>query len=89
VSAALAELPPSQRRALVLHYFDDNSYDQIAAAMGVPLNTVKSHILRGKERMARLLSRPLRSEPVRLRPRPHRRPGLTLDLGSKTMELHE
>jgi RNA polymerase sigma-70 factor (ECF subfamily) len=57
VRAALAELPQPQRLALTLHYFEDRRYDEIAAAMGVPLNTVKSHILRGKERMARLLDR--------------------------------
>lgn len=55
VRQALAKLPRSQRVALVLHYFDNRPYDEIAAAMGVPLNTVKSHVLRGKERMARLL----------------------------------
>lgn len=57
IRAALAELPPPQRMALMLHYFEDRRYEEIAAAMGVPLNTVKSHILRGKERMARLLDR--------------------------------
>jgi DNA-directed RNA polymerase specialized sigma24 family protein len=41
-----------------LHYLDDRPYDEIAVTMGVPLNTVKSHILRGKERMSRLLDRP-------------------------------
>jgi RNA polymerase sigma-70 factor (ECF subfamily) len=41
-----------------LHYFEDRPYGEIAASMGVPLNTVKSHILRGKERMARLLDSP-------------------------------
>lgn len=57
VRAALAELPQQQRMALMLHYFEDRRYEEIAAAMGLPLNTVKSHILRGKERMARLLDR--------------------------------
>jgi RNA polymerase sigma-70 factor (ECF subfamily) len=57
IRAALAELPQPQRMALTLHYFEDRRYEEIAAAMGVPLNTVKSHILRGKERMARLLDR--------------------------------
>jgi RNA polymerase sigma-70 factor (ECF subfamily) len=55
VREALAELPLPQRLALTLHYFEDRPYEEIAATMGVPLNTVKSHILRGKERMARLL----------------------------------
>ena len=56
VQAALAELPGAQRQALTLHYLEDQPYDEIAVRMGVPLNTVKSHVLRGKERMARLLA---------------------------------
>jgi RNA polymerase sigma-70 factor (ECF subfamily) len=55
IHSALARLPSSQRLALTLHYLEDRPYDEIAASMGVPLNTVKSHILRGKERMLRLL----------------------------------
>jgi len=58
LSSALAELPRSQRQALTLHYLEDRRYDEIAAMMGVPLNTVKSHILRGKERLAALLDGP-------------------------------
>jgi RNA polymerase sigma-70 factor (ECF subfamily) len=65
VRAALAALPQSQRLALTLHYFEDKPYEEIAAFMGVPLNTVKSHVLRGKERMARLL----RGEGIYSRPR--------------------
>ena len=56
VRAALKELPLPQRIALSLHYFEDSSYDQIAAVMQLPINTVKSHLLRGKQRMARLLA---------------------------------
>jgi RNA polymerase sigma-70 factor, ECF subfamily len=58
VRAALRALPPPQRQALTLHYLEDRPYGEIAACMGVPLNTVKSHILRGKERMARVLDPP-------------------------------
>jgi RNA polymerase sigma-70 factor (ECF subfamily) len=53
---ALATLSRPQRQALTLHYLEDRRYDEIAATMGVPLNTVKSHILRGKEHLARLLN---------------------------------
>jgi RNA polymerase sigma-70 factor (ECF subfamily) len=56
VRLALAALPASQREALTLHYLEDRPYDEIAASMGLPLNTVKSHTLRGKERMLRLLA---------------------------------
>jgi RNA polymerase sigma-70 factor (ECF subfamily) len=52
VRAALAELPEAQRLALTLHYFEDLRYEDIADVMGVPMNTVKSHIRRGKERLS-------------------------------------
>ncbi len=54
--AALAQFPAAQRLALTLHYFEDMRYEEIATVMGLPLNTVKSHIRRGKERMATLLA---------------------------------
>jgi RNA polymerase sigma-70 factor (ECF subfamily) len=69
VRAALAELPLPQRIALTLHYFEDSSYEQTAEIMGLPMNTVKSHILRGKQRMARLLAQPVPPTPTR-RPQP-------------------
>ena len=55
VRAAIAKLPDAQRLALTLHYFEDLRYEDIADVMGVPVNTVKSHIRRGKERLAVLL----------------------------------
>jgi len=55
VRHAVARLPDAQRLALTLHYFEDMRYEDIADVMGVPLNTVKSHIRRGKERLAVLL----------------------------------
>jgi RNA polymerase sigma-70 factor (ECF subfamily) len=55
VRSALAQLPASQRLALTLHYFEDLRYEDIAEVMGLPLNTVKSHIRRGKERLALML----------------------------------
>jgi len=58
VRAALAQLPAPQRLALTLHYFQEMRYEDIADTMGLPLNTVKSHIRRGKERLALLLSNP-------------------------------
>jgi RNA polymerase sigma-70 factor, ECF subfamily len=58
VRTALERLPAAQRLALTLHYFQDMRYEDIAETMGLPLNTVKSHIRRGKERLALLLSDP-------------------------------
>lgn len=64
VRAALARLPDAQRLALTLHYFDDLRYEDIAEVMGVPVNTVKSHIRRGKERLAVLLQPVLQQQPA-------------------------
>ncbi len=54
--AAVAHLPDAQRLALTLHYFEDMRYEDIAEVMGVPLNTVKSHIRRGKTKLAESLA---------------------------------
>ena len=56
VREAVARLPDAQRLALTLHYFEDMRYEDVADVMGQPLNTVKSHIRRGKARLAELLA---------------------------------
>src|SRR6266508_4405425 len=55
VREAVLALSVPQRLALTMHYFDDLGYQEIADVMGVPLNTVKSHIRRGKQRLTWLL----------------------------------
>jgi len=67
VREALAQLPAQQRLALTLHYFEDLRYEDIAEVMGLPLNTVKSHIRRGKERLAQVLTNPVEEQPCSAR----------------------
>ena len=69
VRQALAQLPTAQRLALTLYYFEDMRYEDIAEAMGLPLNTVKSHIRRGKERLALALSSQVEGEENAMRRR--------------------
>lgn len=52
---ALAQLRPEYRRLIVLRYQEDQSYEDIAAALDLPLGTVKSHLHRARHAMARLL----------------------------------
>lgn len=55
VRRALSQLEDHYRLALTLYYFEDLKYTDIAEILDVPLNTVKSYIRRGKERLATLL----------------------------------
>ena len=44
----VAALPPAQRAAVTLFYYEDRSVDQVAAALGIPVNTVKTHLSRAR-----------------------------------------
>jgi len=56
VLAALSDLPPRTREALVLRYWLDLSQREIAAAMGVSSGTVKSQVSRGLAALALALA---------------------------------
>jgi RNA polymerase sigma-70 factor (ECF subfamily) len=55
IRAALDDLPTAHRLALTLYYFQELKYEEIAAVLGLPLNTIKAHIRRGKLALARRL----------------------------------
>jgi len=57
VEQALAALPDRQRVPLVLYHFEDLSYDEIAAKLGVSLAKVKTDILRARAALAKILTR--------------------------------
>jgi len=52
IDRTIAELPPDQRTALLMREIDDLDYRAISAALGKPVNTVKSHIFRAREAVA-------------------------------------
>jgi RNA polymerase sigma-70 factor (ECF subfamily) len=45
-------LPDKQRQAVVLFYQDDRSIEEIADMLGMPVNTVKTHLHRARARLA-------------------------------------
>ena len=51
VQKALMRLPDKYRLALYLYYFEDLKYEEIAEDLNLPVNTVRTHIKRGKEKM--------------------------------------
>jgi RNA polymerase sigma factor (sigma-70 family) len=55
LKAAIAALPDKQRLPLVLAYYEDASYDDIAAALGITRNHVGVLILRAKQALRREL----------------------------------
>lgn len=55
VEVALLELPEAERAALILYYGEECSYVGVAAALTMPINTVRTHLHRGRKRLARLI----------------------------------
>ena len=54
---ALRKLPDAQRVPLVLFHFQEMSYDEIAAKLGISLAKVKTDIHRGKETLRKILAK--------------------------------
>jgi RNA polymerase sigma-70 factor (ECF subfamily) len=52
VRAAILSLPPQYRAVIELRHFEDMSYDDIAAALRIPLSDVKSHLFRARKMLA-------------------------------------
>ena len=57
VHAALQQLSPELREAVILRDLQDMDYKEIASALKVPEGTVKSRINRGRAELARVLQR--------------------------------
>ncbi|MGV3606654.1 MAG: RNA polymerase sigma factor [Planctomycetaceae bacterium] len=58
VQEALQGMPPRDRDVLLLKYFEQWSYTQMAEHLGVSMNTIESRLFRARERMRARLSEP-------------------------------
>jgi len=56
VQAAVMQLKPKLRMAIVLKYFEDLSYEQMAEALGCSMGTVASRLNRGHKALAQKLA---------------------------------
>ena len=52
VQAAVDDLPPTQRQAILLAYFDGKTYRQVAETLGIPEGTAKSRLWVGLRSLA-------------------------------------
>lgn len=59
---ALRRLPEPERLAIALHHLLDLPVAEVAAQTGVPVNTIKSRLVRGRRTLASLLGRDLPGE---------------------------
>jgi RNA polymerase sigma factor (sigma-70 family) len=56
VEEHLMRLSGVERAVLVLYHQEEQSYQQIAAALGMPIGTVRTHIHRGRRKMREALA---------------------------------
>jgi RNA polymerase sigma-70 factor, ECF subfamily len=52
---AVAALPCAQRQAVILYYQQERPVEEVAAMLGTPVNTVKTHLHRARARLATAL----------------------------------
>ncbi len=58
LARAMATLSDGERAAITACYYADLSHEEAAIALGIPVGTVKTHILRGKAKLkARLAAK--------------------------------
>jgi RNA polymerase sigma-70 factor, ECF subfamily len=56
VRLAVLRLPPDLRDVIVLRHFAELSYEEAAAALGIPARTVKSRLFTARQRLCELLA---------------------------------
>lgn len=60
VNDALGELNETERAVIVMFHQEECTYEQIAMAMKLPLNTVRTHLHRGRQKLKQRLSERVR-----------------------------
>ncbi len=58
VETALAQVTPAFRDTLILRYMCDLEYADIAEVLHIPVNTVRTQLLRGRAQLIRILGEP-------------------------------
>ncbi len=55
IQSALQKIPTRYATVLGLYYFDELSYEEIARKVRLPINTVRTHLARGKAALKKIL----------------------------------
>lgn len=67
LARALAALDPGQLDVLLLHAWEELSYEEIAEALGIPLGTVRSRLARARAHLKSTLAEPPSPDPIQER----------------------
>ena len=70
VDQAMQQLPEIERAILVLYHQEECSYEGISAALDIPINTVRTHLHRGRKRLSELVQRRLNPNAPSAQPTP-------------------
>ena len=57
IDSAINRLPEKYRLVIVLRHLNELSYEEIATALEIPVNTVKTHLFRGREILKQTLTK--------------------------------
>ena len=55
IRGMIARLPEKYRQVLLLFYFEEKSYEEVAAMLNLPMGTVKTHLHRARKELAAAL----------------------------------
>lgn len=55
IARAMQQLNPTERAAVTLYYIDDRKVEDIASILQMPVGTIKSHLSRGRNKLAEFL----------------------------------
>jgi RNA polymerase sigma-70 factor (ECF subfamily) len=58
IEALLAQLPEKYRQVIVLFYLEQKQYQEVSAALGLPMGTVKTLLFRARRELLRISRRP-------------------------------
>ncbi len=76
VQALLSALSPTDRAAVVLYYWYDYSYQEIAEALSLTVSAVKSRLHRARKRLAEAWQENRQEHPFRMETQAHESPAL-------------
>lgn len=78
--SAVEQLPAALREAIMLYYYEDCTYDELAGRLGVSAATINARLTRARQALRAALGAPLRTRPISAVGHASRRDGTMTDV---------